>query len=298
MVNALVNNLPSTAEFAVARHALRTPKFTSNDAELAKTDLGKAIAFITDEMFTHNSLNLVVNMVEMNNGTRARDHSGDIPNVKNSGGASSAAEPSELRTAIMSLTTAVGRLQQQSNGGRGAQNGTVACRSFAESKCRYGDLCRFSHSSPTAPDARMRAGKMLPQYERAIEDFNKKPYAERMAALNAPHANTQPQSGTSGQPKRTCQPESKRRRTPVLRTRGRTLSLRATISPPIAAAPARYHAGPPPRLERGRGGHRRPNPLVLSASSEPTIAYTPSGVLRRAQQGSPLRWRLRHIARN
>lgn len=183
MVNALVNNLPSTAEFAVARHALRTPKFTSDDVELAKVDLGKAIAFITDEMFTHNSLNPVANLVEMNNVTRPRDKSG--------GGAASSAEPSELHAAIMSLTTVVGRMQQPGGGRndartdeRNAPIGSIACRNFSRSKCEYGDLCRYMHSTLTKPDARMHAGKMLPQFQQAIEEFSKKSYADKMAALH------------------------------------------------------------------------------------------------------------------
>jgi hypothetical protein len=100
-------------------------------------------------------------------------------------------EPSELHAAILSLTAVVGKMQQ-SGGGRGdarsAPLGGVPCKNFAISKCRYGDLCRFSHSTHTTPDARMRAGKMLPQHERAIEDFQKKPYSERMAFIERPRS--------------------------------------------------------------------------------------------------------------
>ena len=138
-------------------------------------------------MFTYNSLN-VTDMTETKPG-HARDERGDYAHAKGGGGALGSTqhpEPPELRAAILSLTAAVSRIHS-SRDQHLAAHGSVACNNFATtSKCRFGDVCRFSHSTVTTPDARMRSGKMLPHFEKAIDEFLKKPYADRMAAINRP----------------------------------------------------------------------------------------------------------------
>lgn len=209
IVRAFVKNLPTTPRYSQSRSDLAGRAISYDPrVEEAKVDLGKAIRYVTHDVFNYNSLN-----------PQDPDHAASGP--KTGGGTRPkppatepvSAEDRHLKTLILSLTASLdaSRGNQRSRPSprtTPAAYGSEICHQFAAGRCRHGDNCKYDHSTLTKPDHRIQGGAMLPKYAAAVQAHYKTYYKQRdedmakrnsyasapsapsaLAALKAPDAN-------------------------------------------------------------------------------------------------------------
>ena len=235
IVRAFVKNLPATPRYSQSRIDLAGRAMSYDPRiEEAKADLGKAIRYVTHDVFNYNCLNPLDS-----------DHAAAASGTKTGGGTRAkplatehaSAEDRHLKTLILSLTASLdasrgNHRNRPPPGTTPAAYGSETCHQFAAGRCRHGDNCKYDHSTPTKPDHRIQGGVMLPKFAAAVQTYFKTLYKQR----DEERAKRNPYASASITPSASAvlgAPDAKTKR--ILQLNSENALLRSTLLAKIAA---------------------------------------------------------------